>query len=246
MKCFILTSFKGNHLYFHSELARYETSFNCHLKENPEFETKHIVKRKTIDFQLKVSSWLLAREQEPPSKGLKSLFCPHIQGNADSAAAPAARGTTAVRIPLQHADFTDASVSEKRLNTTGKSHKAITKAGHRNKPKFRVINSSLSGCTQMLRGYTLLPFILLNPNLTLRFPFAVHIKRHVGAIFPASSVLGGIPYMWYMFDKNNTWAQLHPHAKRAAASATGRARTRQPARSKNTGGTPRSPPETKL
>lgn len=98
----------------------------------------------------------------------------------------------------------------------------------------------------MLCGYTLLPYILMNPNLTLRFPFAVYIKRRVGVIFPASSVFGGIPYTLYMFDENKTWAQLYPHAKGAAASAMGRVPTHQPTREKNTSGIPGSPPETEL
>lgn len=101
------------------------------------------------------------------------LFCNHIQGNADSETAPAvpaAQGRTTTHTLFKHADLKDVSVSKKRLNTTGKLHIAITKAGCCNKPEFWVINSFLSGFIQMLSRYSLLPFILLNPNLALRFP----------------------------------------------------------------------------
>lgn len=127
---------------------------------------------------------------------------------------------------FKHAEFKDASVSKKRLNTTGELHIAITKAGHRNKPEFWVINSLLSGFIQMLCRYTLLPFILLNPNLTLRFPFAVHLKRHFGAISPVSSIFGGILSTLSMFYENNTWGQLYSHAEphtEAGGSAKDRA-----------------------
>jgi len=72
-------------------------------------------------------------------------------------------------------------------------HGAITKAGHCNKPGFWVINSLLSAFIQMQCRYTLLPCILLNPNLTLRFPLAVHFKMIFGAAPPMSCMLCGAP-----------------------------------------------------
>lgn len=39
----------------------------------------------------------------------------------------------------------------------------------------------------------MLPCILLNPNLTLRFPLAVHFKRIFGAAPPMSCMLCGAP-----------------------------------------------------
>lgn len=163
----------------------------------------------------------MSRNSTPPhgSHCVEVLFCNRIQGNANSEAAPAvlaAQGRTTVYIVFKHADFKDASVSKKRLNTTGKLHIAITKAGHCNKPEVWIINSLLYGFIQMLWRYTLLPFILLNPNLSLRFPFAVHFKRHFGAILPVSSMFGRMPCTLCMFYENNTWGQLYSHAEHHA------------------------------
>ena len=127
---------------------------------------------------------MLASKQEPhlstPLPLLTNPVLHHTQGNVDSGAAPAvlaAQGRTTMHVLFKHAGFTDASLSKQSLNTTGKLHIAITKAGHRNKPEFWVINSLLSGFIQMLCRYTLLTFIILNLNLTLRFPFAVHFNK---------------------------------------------------------------------
>lgn len=196
------------------------------------------------------SNWKWAADCLPASRNptpahhsrcAEVLFCNCIQGNVDSETAPAflaAQGRTTMHTLFKHADLKDASVSRKRLNTTGKLHIAITKAGHRNKPEFWVVNSLLSGFIQMLCRYTLLPFILLNPNLTLRFFFAVHFKRHFGAIFPVSSVFGGIPCMLYMFYENNSYIPMPTNMLRQG----GPERVKwmlQPAREANTGRIPR-------
>lgn len=147
---------------------------------------------------------MLASEQEPhPGISLqlcKVLFCSPLWGH-DPEAAPAvlaAPGRTTTHTLFNRAGFEDVSVSKKRLNTTGKLHRAMTKAGHCNKPGFWVINSLLSGLIQMQSRYTALPFILLNPNLTMRFPFAVHFRTHFGAISPTSCMFCGILCIHYI------------------------------------------------
>lgn len=190
-----------------------------------------------------MSSWLFASEQEPhpgiPLQLCKVLFCSPLRGH-DPEAAPAVLavpGRTTTHTLFNRAGFEDVSVSEKRLNTTGKLHRAITKAGCCNKPGFWVINSLLSGLIQMQSRYTALPFILLNPNLTMRFPFAVHFRRHFGAISPTSCMFVG----FFVYTMYVLW---EPHVGAASpqvgVSAKGCAQMLQPARGTNTVRIPRS------